>query len=945
MKKLILLASVISFSLLANAAIPNLTKSTPLTLSATSEGFSQSGLDELDEEVWINWGTSATTHHTGYAKWRVNITDPAIYTVTLDMKSTNGYCFHVDLVNRSTGESLMYSRVKGGSAITNTALACGKLNMTGCAAGEYDIVLTDTVGWSAGKVRGVTLTYAGGAPISIPATLMPEDVMLSSRAWVDKTGAVDSILFTPRGSEGHNTEEWAKWRVKVTKGGMYNFTANTYREDGSQKYEIVVLNSDESSELISNTNTDMPTGSASISTGNVELAAGNYVVRVRNIYNYARSRVLNVVATYEGGATIEVPATLEPEDVILSTRAWVDKTGAVDSILFTPRGSEGHNTEEWVKWKVKVTKAGLYNFTANTCRPDHSQIFEITLLNSNESSVLITNDNGGESIGSGNASISTGKVNLAVGNYVVRVRNIYNHAPSRLLNVVATYEGGATIEVPETLEPEDAIKTSRGYVDGEGYLRFTNDDQTGYILQDSAKWKISITTAGNYSFTVNATSANGHSYTMTLRNSNETLIVDSLSKKGSYGTALSYTMNVSSLEAGIYVLTIRNTIEYSKGRIQNIVVAYAGGAVVDVPATLLPADAILSDSAGIVSGTPDVIDFKVKSGSSRAFNSLDWAKWKIRVTEKSSYVFTANVTSTTGQYYTLSVLNRNETVTLTEKAITSNMGTGEKSLTTTAVVLAPGEYVVKIVNTYPWSDGRVKNIVAAEATPISIADTETDVDAVIGANNGETVDAQLTRSFVGGMYNTVCLPFAVSAAEKTRVFGAAMLLELNDATVENNVLILNFVKVNEMAAGKPYIISPLANITNPKFVGVTIDEDVHNIEFTNVDFVGTFVQTTIAANPNNLFLGSGNTLYFPTDSKTVKGMRGWFEVHNVSQNNVIQRARIVESGNIVTEVEMIDGEWIFNGTLQNCTLKTVENGQVVIIRDGIRYNALGQKMK
>ena len=218
----------------------------------------------------------------------------------------------------------------------------------------------------------------------------------------------------------------------------------------------------------------------------------------------------------------------------------------------------------------------------------------------------------------------------------------------------------------------------------------------------------------------------------------------------------------------------------------------------------------------------------------------------------------------------------------------------------------------------------------------------TSIATVIEPNDGKAVNAQLSRSFTGGMYNTICLPFAVSAAEKSRIFGEATLLDLDDAYVADNILYMNFVKVNEMEAGRPYIISPLANISNPKFLGVTIDKSSNNAEFDDVDFKGTFVQTTIDASEDNLFLGSGNTLYFPTDTKTIKGMRGWIEVHS-SSGAPVRQARIVAHGDVVTEVELIGND--LPETFGNKVQKLIENGQLILIRDGVRYNIIGVRVK
>lgn len=805
MKKLFLLLSVLALSLIASAAIPNLTKSTPLTLTATSDGFTQSdNAKALEDGEWINWPDG--TIHEGFAKWRVNVVNNGIYMVTLDMKCNNTYMFRTSVINPSTSETIATARsakVDHGSGYSNTTEAGGSLNLVGLEAGEYYISVTDTIKWSEGKLRGITLTYVNGATIAIPATLQPADALLSSRAWVDKTGAIDSILFTPRGSEGYNDQEWAKWNVSVAKAGYYKFTAHVCRPNGSQKYEIKVLSADESSELLTHTDNSISSGTRTTTTNKVELAAGNYVIKIRNTYNYAESRVLGIDATYEGGATTTIPATLVPEDALLSSRAWVDKTGAVDSILFTSRGSEGHNPDEWAKWKIKVTTAGYYKFKANVSSSD-GQYYKISVLNSAESSTIGEKDGTGSSLGSGNKSFSTDNIELSAGEYVVKIANTYAYSHGRVLNIVATYEGGAPTTIPGLLKAEDAIVVSPPN-------------------------KLQHETNGDLKYGDNGTPSNEYAY---------------------------------------WRITTTGT--------------YSGKVTLNIPQ---------ENSSGP--------QFHVE-----LYSDLEGAKL--------SEAYEAE----------------------------DNHSKGVIELSQTFEISSSGTYFIKLVNATQWSSAILRSISIAPA--ITLDEEATSIATVIEPNDGKAVNAQLSRSFTGGMYNTICLPFAVSAAEKSRIFGEATLLDLDDAYVADNILYMNFVKVNEMEAGRPYIISPLANISNPKFLGVTIDKSSNNAEFDDVDFKGTFVQTTIDASEDNLFLGSGNTLYFPTDTKTIKGMRGWFEVHS-SSGAPVRQARIVAHGDVVTEVELIGND--LPETFGNKVQKLIENGQLILIRDGVRYNIIGVRVK
>ena len=753
-----------------------------------------------------------------WAAFPIELTKAGKYDVTANVTSTNGWKFEFWVVDVATNAIVAHLDAPVSDVSSSeTSYSFGTLDLSAVPTGKYMLKVKNRTAYSKVKLNSIDLTYAGGAIVNIPATLEPEDAILSSLANI-KPGTVDSILFTAEGSYCNNATEWAKWKVNVTKAGVYNFTAYTYRKSGSMKFEIAVLNSDESSTLISNDNGGSSIGSsgnASISSGDVELAVGTYIVKVRDIYVCADSRLLNVVAEYKGGAIVDIPATLLPEDVILSDEAWVDKTGAVDSILFTARGSEGHNSINWAKWKVNVTKAGMYNFTANVCRPGGGQKYEIAVLNSDESSTLISFDNGGSSIASGDKSISTGIVNLAVGTYIIRVRNIYDYAESRLLNVVAAYSGGAVIDVPGQLVGEEAVICK----EGGGTLKM-------YHLAN-----------GNLQYNDNGTPLGEYAY-----------------------------WNINATEAGDMKVTLN----------------------------------VVAPEVGDASGHQFLVELYSDLNASPIASSAE-----------------ASQTSATGARELPDVIN----------------------------IPATGSYIIKLTNQTQWSSAILHSITFAAVPVLSnvtIDDAATD-NSVWSANvGGAAVNVELTRTFVGGMYNTISLPFAVSDEKVIAAFGAGVeLMYMTGATLDGTVLDLEFAPTTDIYQGTPYLIKPTADVVNPQFAGVefVLSEAVGSATGgTNADFIGTFVKQTIPGNPNNLYLQSGNVLKFSDNDVTIKGTRAYFHVKGLGSALPVVKPRIVMNGQVLTDIELINGEPQVNG-------KFIENGQLIIIRDGVRYNALGVRVK
>ncbi len=74
------------------------------------------------------------------------------------------------------------------------------------------------------------------------------------------------------------------------------------------------------------------------------------------------------------------------------------------------------------------------------------------------------------------------------------------------------------------------------------------------------------------------------------------------------------------------------------------------------------------------------------------------------------------------------------------------------------------------------------------------------------------VSVTLVRSMKPGMWNTICLPFSMTADELKAAFGNDVKLEsFNDVTLDaSGVLTLNFAAASTLASGKPYLIKPSA---------------------------------------------------------------------------------------------------------------------------------------
>lgn len=218
-------------------------------------------------------------------------------------------------------------------------------------------------------------------------------------------------------------------------------------------------------------------------------------------------------------------------------------------------------------------------------------------------------------------------------------------------------------------------------------------------------------------------------------------------------------------------------------------------------------------------------------------------------------------------------------------------------------------------------------------------DQLTQLSAWLSHYNGQIVDFTLPRSLSSSYFNTICLPFGLSSFADTPFEGATV-AALVDATVEGMegslALTLVFQPVTSMAAGVPYIIQPASDLTNPRFDDVVVSvTEARYTQVGNVKFIGSLAPIDVTNWYQNVFLAANDELRWNNTPTTIKGYRGYFAITGVVATSPMRAnaPRLVIRN---TPTEMQNAE----STLRS--EKVIRNGQLVIIRNGVEYNAQGQ---
>ena len=188
---------------------------------------------------------------------------------------------------------------------------------------------------------------------------------------------------------------------------------------------------------------------------------------------------------------------------------------------------------------------------------------------------------------------------------------------------------------------------------------------------------------------------------------------------------------------------------------------------------------------------------------------------------------------------------------------------------------------------------------------VQLMDNASNVDVL--ANNEGNLVRFLTlqgRTFYhDGYWNTLCLPFSLSAAQiaaNANFAGATLMTmdvtEKNGFDVEDGTLYLWFKTATEIEAGVPYLVKwdkaadydnnpSVYDIVSPVFEGVTISNSTaQTVEsktagLETVQMVGTYSPVSVTANDKSiLFLGDANTLYYSTVDRQIRSCRAYFSV-------------------------------------------------------------------
>lgn len=245
-------------------------------------------------------------------------------------------------------------------------------------------------------------------------------------------------------------------------------------------------------------------------------------------------------------------------------------------------------------------------------------------------------------------------------------------------------------------------------------------------------------------------------------------------------------------------------------------------------------------------------------------------------------------------------------------------------------------------NRWDFTNYVVGSTNTAPRTMVGVNDAEETQTARL-AQYTSPVDVVVARSFSPDYWQTITLPFALNAAQITEIFGAGtQVLKLAKAGVApDQAMELGFTTVTGIQASTPYLIMPAQTVGAGTIVrNVTLNTNAQTVKVNNVTMHPLLDKVTYDYTTDDVlfFVGSDNYLHYKANNNEILGLRAYFTFDGITTYaqaaNV--RARIALREDAATGLDNLINE--------NAPVKVIENGQLIIIRDGVKYNIQGQKL-
>lgn len=200
-------------------------------------------------------------------------------------------------------------------------------------------------------------------------------------------------------------------------------------------------------------------------------------------------------------------------------------------------------------------------------------------------------------------------------------------------------------------------------------------------------------------------------------------------------------------------------------------------------------------------------------------------------------------------------------------------------------------------------------------------------DNAFNADLQNKVSVTWVRNLKVGYWNTICLPFAMTAEQLKASFGNEVKVEhFKDATIDaSGKVTINFASVTEIEAGKPYLIKPSQVSTEQDTYVLGTYELIPKLLFSEssltngskVSMIGSYGKFTLKGDggTDQYFL-QGDKFYHIVVSNPIsaKGFRCYFTIQHPTSNPLLTLAKIQHADGSPTNIQLVEAGTAADGT-------------------------------
>ena len=197
-----------------------------------------------------------------------------------------------------------------------------------------------------------------------------------------------------------------------------------------------------------------------------------------------------------------------------------------------------------------------------------------------------------------------------------------------------------------------------------------------------------------------------------------------------------------------------------------------------------------------------------------------------------------------------------------------------------------------------------------------------------------------------GYFNTLCLPFSLTAGEiaASPLAGCEIYTFDYAEKIGNKRLDIYMNEAEEIEAGVPYLVKWSDTgelLTELLFTNVRIETAIGLTAGDGIQFVGNIKRgQMVYEDRNNLFVADKNTLKWPNTNNPMRGFRSYFLIPESGPSGVPQGtpARLLVRAKTPTGSDSPQSEGM-------TVRKIMKNGTLYILRDGKLYDTLGKSVR